>query len=203
MTSGAGAPRTHRVLRAPATWQPWSRKVALRCALLLCAYLFWLGYLVFATHFHWALGGNTSDQSSSPNYPVPPRTMYQEDPGLTRGIFAVAAVALVIETASVLWRVARHSTRVGVTGLVAGGIGGVLALLGMLTIGPFIAPFAAICILLALPIGGRSTASSPPSSVPPGWYGDPTGRPQWRFWDGGAWTTHVATVDQGVPGPAA
>jgi len=203
VTPGAGTPRVRGVLRAPSTWRPWSRKVALRFALLLSAYLFWFGYLVLATHLHWALGGNQSDQSNSLNYPAPPRTMYQEDPGITRAIFAVAALALVIETASVLWRVARHSTRVGVTGLVAGGIGGVLTLLGMLTIGPFIAPFAAVCILLALPIGGRSLASTPAPSVPPGWYGDPTGRPQWRYWDGRAWTTLVATVDQGVAGPVA
>jgi uncharacterized RDD family membrane protein YckC len=33
---------------------------------------------------------------------------------------------------------------------------------------------------------------------PSGWYPDPSGRHQHRFWDGAAWTKHVA--DRGVPG---
>lgn len=34
--------------------------------------------------------------------------------------------------------------------------------------------------------------------VKPDWYEDPTGRHQYRYWDGTAWTDHVA--DAGVPG---
>jgi hypothetical protein len=26
--------------------------------------------------------------------------------------------------------------------------------------------------------------------VPAGWYADPTGAPQWRYWDGDSWTEH-------------
>jgi hypothetical protein len=34
-------------------------------------------------------------------------------------------------------------------------------------------------------------------SWPPGWFSDPTGRHDHRWWDGAAWTAHVA--DAGVP----
>jgi hypothetical protein len=39
-------------------------------------------------------------------------------------------------------------------------------------------------------------ANSPVQRPPAGWYGDPALRHQVRYWDGGAWTDHVA--DQGV-----
>ncbi len=31
-----------------------------------------------------------------------------------------------------------------------------------------------------------------PGGIPPGWYHDPLGRYQFRYWDEGAWTTHVS-----------
>jgi hypothetical protein len=34
--------------------------------------------------------------------------------------------------------------------------------------------------------------------VPPGWFTDPSGRHQQRYWSGSAWTEHV--TDAGVPG---
>lgn len=37
-----------------------------------------------------------------------------------------------------------------------------------------------------------------PGTQPSGWYPDPSGRHQHRFWDGAAWTKHVA--DRGLPG---
>lgn len=37
-----------------------------------------------------------------------------------------------------------------------------------------------------------STPPPPPDAVPAGWYGDPTGRHQYRWWDGSAWTGNVA-----------
>jgi hypothetical protein len=41
-----------------------------------------------------------------------------------------------------------------------------------------------------------AASSTPPSaavpSVPAGWYADPSGRFEQRYWDGGTWTEHVA-----------
>lgn len=36
-----------------------------------------------------------------------------------------------------------------------------------------------------------------------GWYPDPAGTPQLRYWDGTSWTEHVAPAAPGTPAPAA
>lgn len=47
--------------------------------------------------------------------------------------------------------------------------------------------------------GGPASVAAPvPAGVPAGWHPDPTGRHQVRYWEGSAWTTHVA--DDGVAG---
>jgi hypothetical protein len=163
----------------PTTWSPWARRVALRFALVVGAYVFWSGYLVFALR-------SKANLASTGSPPPPPQTMYQQDPGLTRAIFTLAAVALVIETASVVWRVLRHSHRPGTSGMVVAALGGAVAFLGFMTIGIFIAPFVAWCAVLALPIGSEATDEM--VVVPPGWYPDPWRHQPLRFWDGHTWT---------------
>lgn len=39
-------------------------------------------------------------------------------------------------------------------------------------------------------------ASSSAPAVPAGWYADPAGRFDLRYWDGGAWTEHVSRAGQ-------
>lgn len=185
---------TSKRLVSPTTWKPWTRQVVFRFTLLLGAYAFWLGYLIFATTFHWA-----SDQNRGATSTARRQTMYQSNPALSRAIVEVAALAFLVETASILWRGVRHSYRFGVTGMVVAGFGGVAAVLGMLTIGPFIAPFAVICLVLALPIGSKTpTVTATPSIVPPGWFVDPTDQTQWSYWDGRAWTSHVGVMPDRV-----
>jgi Protein of unknown function (DUF2510)/HIRAN domain len=38
-------------------------------------------------------------------------------------------------------------------------------------------------------------AQMPPPVAPQGWYADPSARDQWRWWDGAAWTDHVAPME--------
>ena len=57
-----------------------------------------------------------------------------------------------------------------------------------------LAPGADIRVI-PLPLD-MSTHAGPP--VPPTWAPDPTGRHQWRWWGGAAWTDHVA--DEGRVG---
>ena len=78
--------------------------------------------------------------------------------------------------------------------------GGAVALLGFMTIGMFVAPFAGICMVRALPIGSEPSVGTGSLDVPPGWYEDPPGRSQWRFWDGRVWTGFIASNDQGGVG---
>jgi Protein of unknown function (DUF2510) len=187
-----GCPDPERRLLAWRRTQ-WQKQVAARFAILVVAYLSWLGLYIILVSYHW---GDAS--SGGPGAPAtPPTTMYQGSPGLARTLLACVAAAFVIETASVLWRVARHSHRVGVTGLVVAIAGGAISLLGFMTIGIFIAPFAGLCTVLALPIGNGSQPGTA-GNVPPGWYADPKGWRQWRYWDGYAWTSFLATTDEGV-----
>ena len=39
-------------------------------------------------------------------------------------------------------------------------------------------------------------AAAPTPSVPAGWYADPAGRYELRYWDGGTWTEHVSRAGQ-------
>jgi hypothetical protein len=49
-----------------------------------------------------------------------------------------------------------------------------------------------------------NSASPPPASpltVPSGWHPDPTGRYEWRWWDGTAWTANASRGGQTVTDP--
>lgn len=170
-------------------WSRRTRHVLLRFTLLVGAYLVWVA---LAWMFVFMSSGSSTITSSGTGRPTTTitttTTLYQSQPGLVRLILVVLAAALVASTASILWRVVRRSERLGVTGLVVACLVGAFALLGMLTIGPFIAPLAAIMVLLALPIAPEPK----PGAAAPGWYLDPTAHEAWRFWDGRAWTDDTA-----------
>lgn len=44
-------------------------------------------------------------------------------------------------------------------------------------------------------------APAPESAVPAGWYADPSGRFELRYWDGAAWTEHVSRAGQQFTDP--
>ena len=181
---------TLKTLSAP---KAWTRHLVRRFALLLGAYVLWLGCLAFVTTNHWI-----SDQSRGAASPARPQTMYQAEPGIARAIFVALAIAILIETVSIVWRVSRRSHRFGVTGMVVAGLTGVASVLGMLTIGPFVAPFAVVCLMLALPIGSVEPPTRPTPTA--GWFNDPSGQTQLRYWNGRAWTSHVAvSPDRAAP----
>lgn len=52
--------------------------------------------------------------------------------------------------------------------------------------------------------GGSSQTAVPQASsagAPAGWYADPAGRYELRYWDGGAWTEHVSRAGQQYTDP--
>jgi hypothetical protein len=49
------------------------------------------------------------------------------------------------------------------------------------------------------PVAQPAAAASP--SVPAGWYADPAGRFELRYWDGGTWTEHVSRAGQQFTDP--
>lgn len=58
--------------------------------------------------------------------------------------------------------------------------------------------FASIDQVLATGGGGQAVGPTPGAGPAPGWYPDPHGRHQNRYWDGAVWTEHVA--DSGTTG---
>jgi len=46
-----------------------------------------------------------------------------------------------------------------------------------------------------------AAAAAPASSVPAGWYADPAGRFDLRYWDGSTWTEHVSRAGQQFTDP--
>jgi|SRR5215213_9250577 len=54
----------------------------------------------------------------------------------------------------------------------------------------------------AAPAGGPTAPAQPATpSVPAGWYHDPAGRFELRYWDGSAWTEHVSRAGQQYTDP--
>jgi hypothetical protein len=50
--------------------------------------------------------------------------------------------------------------------------------------------------------GSAQQAAAPATpSVPPGWYADPAGRYELRYWDGNSWTEHVSRQGQQYTDP--
>ncbi len=48
---------------------------------------------------------------------------------------------------------------------------------------------------------GAVTSTSPGPAVPAGWYADPSGRFELRYWNGTEWTEHVARAGQQFTDP--
>ena len=178
-------------------WPARTKQLVVRFSLLVCACLAWgvLALVLVTDH------GSSSSSISVSNGHVtrtvlPGVTAYGEDPGPVRIVLLVSAGAVVVSAASLTWRAARQSSRIGVAGMAVGGAAVVAALLGAFTIGPFLLPLAAVLIIVALPIAPSRPDRPPgmpgmPGMPAPGWYPDPTGRSAWRFWDGGRWSEHV------------
>ncbi len=54
---------------------------------------------------------------------------------------------------------------------------------------------------LHAPEQAAEPASAPAATVPAGWYADPSGRFELRYWDGSQWTEHVARGGQQYTDP--
>ena len=53
---------------------------------------------------------------------------------------------------------------------------------------------------VAVPAAAAPAAAATPA-VPAGWYADPAGRFELRYWDGGTWTEHVSRAGQQFTDP--
>ncbi|MGO9028875.1 MAG: hypothetical protein ACLQOZ_09650 [Acidimicrobiales bacterium] len=163
---------------------PWKRAVRTKIAALGLAWLLWFGLLTVVHAYHFAIiasGGQA-------------RTMAEADPGIARAMLVGFALLLLVETCSLTWRAVRHSSRIGVNGIIIAGLSCTAPLLFAFTpIGFLLLPFAALGVFLALPIGhAESKVSNTLLVAPPGWYANPLPGSQFRYWDGTTWTPWTA-----------
>ena len=64
---------------------------------------------------------------------------------------------------------------------------------------PVIEPEPVVAAAAAEPAVAEATQAE--STVPAGWYADPSGRYELRYWDGNAWTEHVSRAGQQFTDP--
>ena len=53
----------------------------------------------------------------------------------------------------------------------------------------------------AAPAAAAATPAAAAPAVPAGWYADPAGRFELRYWDGSTWTEHVSRAGQQFTDP--
>jgi len=141
---------------------PTSLQIALRwlwvglafCYVLLAAVL----ALVVTTQSEQSSNGYLSaDGTSSSTLTVTTHsTLYQVDGAPILVILGVLVVAWAVVAGNLAWRVRTRSTRSSVTSIVVVALIGAVAFLGILTVGPFLAPLVVLLLLAAQPLGVRA-----------------------------------------------
>jgi hypothetical protein len=124
-------------------------------------------YLVFALVaglMFWRHGYTRTDVSSVTDGTISHtffmqanQSIYQTNPRPVAVILMLLAAAILVSTVSLIRRVSRNSPKISVPGVVVASAIGVVGVLGMLSIGPFILPLAALLLVVALPLDKPSS----------------------------------------------
>jgi hypothetical protein len=141
-----------RTRQTPMT-RPQRKQVAVRYLLLGCSFLV-VGALalgLFSVHGSSEtaityMNGRSVVQSQ------PGQTAYQTNPTAIAVILLALLAACGTSGVSLTFRVLHRSPSLGIAGLVVGAIVGIIAILGILTVGPYILPLAGLLIVIALPL---------------------------------------------------
>lgn len=151
----ADAPRGVR------NWPPRQKQVTVRFALLGCMYLV---FALVAGFMFWRHGYTRTDVSSVTGgtishtfFMLANQSIYQTNPRPVAVILIMLAAAILVSTVSLISRVARNSPKISVPGAVVASAIGVVGVLAMLSIGPFILPLAALLLVVALPMDKLSS----------------------------------------------
>ena len=88
---------------------------------------------------------------------LPASSLFEENRGAITVLVAILLAAAIIAIATLVVRAARRSPALSVIGIIAAGVVGTTALLGILTVGPFLVPPAVLAVLLALPLDTMAT----------------------------------------------
>ena len=180
--------------------------IAWRSLFLGTAWLWAGGVIDFLLAYHFA-------QPSSPFLVAGGHTYYTHPPALTLDqqhtvstkIVAIAlGLTLLVGTVDLVVRTTRRMTGPGVAALLAGGMLMLFSLFGLLRGLAGIGTAGLFVILsgLAMKTTGSGSAHKAGSvELPAAWYPDPTKRHDLRYWDGVAWSPHVATAGRAFTDP--
>jgi len=130
---------------------------------LLClgAAVAWVG--VLAVVFSTVTQSSTEVISSNDGHGIVTRvvssspTLVAEDGSAVLVILLLLLLLCAVAAASLLYRHRRGIDGIGIAGIIAAGLAGLLTLLGALSIGLFVAPLAMLLTVVALPLESRRT----------------------------------------------
>lgn len=169
-----------------------------RTLFLGVAWLWSGGVITFYLAYHRAqpsspflvVGGHTY-------YTHPPAlTLNQQDPVSTKVVSIALGLALLVGTVDLVVRTAWRRTGPGVAALSAGGMLMCFSLFGLLRGLAVVGTTGLFVILSGLAMKAKGSWSADKAALPAAWYSDPTERHDLRYWDGAAWSPHVATDGQ-------
>lgn len=126
------------------------RQIATRYRLLGAAYV--VAALAVALLF-WSRGGVwTAYSSTEPDGRTVYSSVYDNNPRVVLLLVSLVAISLLVATASLVYRIRRRCPKPGVAGVTVAGLLCIVALFGMLTVGPYLIPLAALLVLVAVPM---------------------------------------------------
>ncbi len=121
----------------------------------------------------------------------PAQTLAQRDHVSAELVSIALALAVVVGALDLVVRLVRRMTGPGVTAISAGGMLVLFSLFGLVRGLAGIGTVGLLVILSGLPMR-PSAPADPDPPVPASWCVDPTGRCEYRYWDGSSWSRHVA-----------
>jgi hypothetical protein len=170
------------------------------CVFLGAAWLWSGGVIAFSLTYHLAqprgvLSVNTGGHTYYGNPPT--LTLNQQDPVFTKIVPIALGLTLLIATVDLVVRMTRRMTGPGVAAFLAGGMLMLFSLFGLFLGLAGIGTAGLLIILsgLAMKTAGSGAANREDClEIPAGWYPDPTERHDLRYWNGVAWSPHVASA---------
>jgi hypothetical protein len=153
----------------------------------------WLSYHIAEPH--GVLGVTTGGRSYYGNPPA--LALNERDPVSTKIVLVALALTLLAGTIDLAVRTVFRMTGPGAAAFLAGGMLMLFSLFGLLWGIAGVGTVGLLVILsgIAMRTAGPGAAlKAAPVGAPAAWYPDPTRRHDLRYWDGVAWSPHVATA---------
>ena len=125
----------------------------------------------------------------------PAQTLAQSDHVSAEIVTIALVLTVVVGTIDLVVRLVRRMTTPGIAAVCVGGMLMLFSFFGLLRGLAAIGTVGLFVVLSGLPMKSTAVAKEElpgPTGLPASWYADPTGRYDYRYWDGAEWSSHVA-----------